>query len=209
MLTSKFGRDRVGQLHLIELLVTTQADQQGLAETILEAGQQQQHLHELAGLESMGDHQLLDRGLARGGQELTGPRGQQPCGQVHRSGRQGNRPLLIGGIASVGTAQDQVLARFGGDHEFLTGGAANGTAVGFHGNRLQAAAAKNAPVGPVHRRIGLAQRAFVGVEGVGVLHDEFASPHQTETGPDLIAKLGLNLIKIHRQLTVGTQQVRR
>ena len=89
----------------------------------------------------------------------------------------------------------------------MAGGAADRTAVGFHGHRLQSAAAEDAPVGAVHGGIGLAQRGFVGVEGVGVLHDEFAPPHQTEAGADLIAELGLNLIKIHRQLPVGTQQV--
>ena len=68
MAASQPGRYRVGQLHLVELLVTPQADQQRLAVAILEAGQQQQHLDQLAGIESMGGHQLLDRGLARGGQ---------------------------------------------------------------------------------------------------------------------------------------------
>ena len=42
------------------------------------------------------------------------------------------------------------------------------------------------------------------MEGVGVLHDELARAHDPETRPDLVAKLGLDLIEIQRQLTMGT-----
>ena len=157
MAASQPGRDRVGQLHLVELLVTPQADQQRLAVAILEAGQQQQHLDQLAGIESMGVHQLLDRGLARGGQDLAAAPAPQPPWQLHGRGRQGHRPLLVGGIASVGTGENEVLARVGGDHELLAGGAADRTAVGFHGHGFQSAAAEDAPVGLIHGRIGLAQ----------------------------------------------------
>ena len=124
---------------------------------ILEAGQQQQHLDQLAGSESMGGHQLLDRGLARGGQDLAAAPASLPPRQLHGCARQGHRPLLVGGITSVGTGEDEVLARIGGDHELLAGGAADRTAVGFHGHGFQSAAAEDAPVGPIHGRVGLAQ----------------------------------------------------
>ena len=124
---------------------------------ILEAGQQQQHLHQLAGIESMGGHQLLDRGLARGGKKIAAAPAPQPPWQRHRRGRQGHRPLLVCGIAAVGAGEDEVLARVGGDHELLAGGAADRTAVGFHGHGFQSAAAEDAPVGPIHGRIGLVQ----------------------------------------------------
>ena len=43
------------------------------------------------------------------------------------------------------------------------------------------------------------------MEGVGVLHDEFARAHHAEARPDLVAELGLDLVEIDRQLAVALQ----
>ena len=153
--------------------------------------------------------QGLDRGLPRGGELLAAAALAHPAWQGNRLRRQRHRPLLIGGIAAVATGQDQVLAGVRRHHEFLAGGAADGAAVGLHGHGAQAAAGEDPPVGLVHRRIGVAQAGLVGVEGIGVLHDEFTPPHQAEARTDLIAEFGLNLIEIHWQLAVGAQQIGR
>ena len=101
--------------------------------------------------------------------------------------------------------QDQVFPGLRRHHEFLGCGTSDGTAVGIDGNRLQPTALEHLPVGLIHPCIGGLQIGLVGMEGVGVLHDEFTTAHQTEAGPDLIPELGLNLIKVHRQLPVGPQ----
>jgi len=45
------------------------------------------------------------------------------------------------------------------------------------------------------------------VEGIGVFHQEFARAHDPEARPDLVAELGLDLVKGHRQLLVAAQLV--
>ena len=50
------------------------------------------------------------------------------------------------------------------------------------------------------------QSSDIGVKAVGVFHDEFAAAHQAETRPDLITKLGLDLVQIERQLAVGAHR---
>ena len=122
-------------------------------------------------------------------------------------GGQGDRPLLIGGIAAISGGQDQVLTGVRRDHELLARGASDRTAVGLNGHSPEAATLKDAPVGLIHLAIGLLQAVLIGVEGIGVLHDEFAPTHQAEAGTDLIAKLGLNLVEVHRKLLVGPQQI--
>jgi hypothetical protein len=41
------------------------------------------------------------------------------------------------------------------------------------------------------------------MEGVGVLHEELARPHDPEARPDLVAELGLDLIEVGRELLVA------
>ena len=198
------GRHGIGQLDVVELLVAPKTHQHPPRGRRGETGQQQQHLQRLGGVKAMGAAELFDA--------LLGGRGQGPAGaglQGHRRRRQGDGPLLVGGIAAIGTGQDQVFAGLGGDHELLAGGTADGAAVGLHRHGPQAAALENAPVGAVHGGIGAPQAGLIGMEGIGVLHDEFATAHQAETGPDLIAELGLDLIQADRQLPVGAQQVGR
>ena len=36
------------------------------------------------------------------------------------------------------------------------------------------------------------------MEGIAILHDEFAAAHQPEAGPNLVTEFGLDLIKIYR-----------
>ena len=44
----------------------------------------------------------------------------------------------------------------------------------------------------------------VEVEGIGVLHQEFASAHQAEARPHLVAELPLDMVEVERQVLVGT-----
>jgi hypothetical protein len=40
----------------------------------------------------------------------------------------------------------------------------------------------------------------IGMEAVGVLHQELARAHDAEARPDLVAELGLDLVVVDRQL---------
>ena len=44
------------------------------------------------------------------------------------------------------------------------------------------------------------------IKRVGVFHNELAATHQAETGADFITELGLDLVKVNRQLTVGVDR---
>ena len=57
--------------------------------------------------------------------------------------------------------------------------------------------------------VGLGQRLGRQVEGVGVLHQEFARTHDAEARADLVAELGLDLVEVDRQLLVAVQFVAR
>ena len=54
-----------------------------------------------------------------------------------------------------------------------------------------------------HLFIGAVRRRAVYIERVCILHDELAAAHQSKTWPDLVAKLGLDLVEIERHLAIA------
>ncbi len=80
--------------------------------------------------------------------------------------------------------------------EFMRAAAADGAGVGCHSAELQAEAGKDAAVGFVHHLVGLFQAVEIGMERVGVFHQEFAGAHHAETWPHFIAEFGLDLVEI-------------
>ncbi len=60
---------------------------------------------------------------------------------------------------------------------------------------VEPAGVEDRAVGGAHILVGRGQALPVGVEGVGVLHDELAAAHQAEARPDLVAELGLDLVE--------------
>ena len=153
----------------------------------------------------MGRAQLLNAALAGRGEAVTEAIAATSAGKGLGLGRLRDRPFLVGGIATIPTGQDQILTGIGRHHEFLAGGATDRAAICLHRHSPQPAAAEDAAIGLIHGRIGLLQAGLIGMKGVGVLHDEFAPPHQAEARPDLITKFGLDLIEVHRQLPVRAQ----
>ncbi len=55
----------------------------------------------------------------------------------------------------------------------------------------------------MHLPVGCLQAFGIQVEGVRILHDELARPHDPEPRSDLVAEFGLNLIKVDGQLLVA------
>ena len=105
MLGAEAPAQGIAQLDIVELLITTQADQDRLLQPIFEPGQQEQHLEHLRGVPALGLAQGLDARLAR------------RLNPLHRRSRryrlrlwgQGDRALLIGGITTVSGGEDQIL----------------------------------------------------------------------------------------------------
>ena len=67
MLRGAAGRDCIGQLDFVELLIAPQAHQQGLGACIFKTGQQHQHLYGLTGLNAMAGAEIFNAALVRGG----------------------------------------------------------------------------------------------------------------------------------------------
>src|SRR2546427_10970295 len=68
-------------------------------------------------------------------------------------------------------------------------GAADQAGVGIHRAEAEPAAGEDGLVRLVHLPVALLCAGFVGVERVGVLHDELAPAHQPEARPDLVPEL--------------------
>jgi hypothetical protein len=66
---------------------------------------------------------------------------------------------------------------------------------------------KNALISGIHLIVGLLQRGFIDMKGVGVFHDELARSHHTKTRSAFITKLGLNLVNIYWQLFVTAELI--
>ena len=81
--------------------------------------------------------------------------------------------------------------------------AADRAGVGDHRNRGQAEAREGAQIGDEHLVVGVARARRVEIEGIGVLHQEFARAHHAEARPHLVAEFPLDVIEIERQVLVG------
>jgi hypothetical protein len=71
-------------------------------------------------------------------------------------------------------AENLALAGVGKDDEFVAEVAADRAGVGAHRDRLQAQPREGAQVGHEHAVIGRLGTLEIEVEGIGILHQEFA-----------------------------------
>src|SRR6185369_6347220 len=142
---------------------------------------------------------ILDTLLARCVNLFQGPRfGMFFCFDEPRFGL-----FDIGRIVAGTARDDRILSRIGQHHEFMGPVPADRAGVGLDGTEFETATLKDPAIRLIHLFVGDISTLFVSVEGVGILHDELAAAHQTETGPDLVAELGLNLVEIERHLPVA------
>ena len=81
--------------------------------------------------------------------------------------------------------------------------AADRPGLGAHRNRFQAHAREGAQISDEHLVVGMLRAGLVDVEGIGVLHQEFAAAHQAEARPHLVAEFPLDVIEIERQIFVA------
>jgi hypothetical protein len=115
--------------------------------------------------------------------------------------------LDVRGVVGTVAEDDIVFAGLGQYVEFVGAGAADGAVVGLNRAELQAQAGEHVAVGLVHAVVGDLQGRLVGVERIGVLHDELAAAHQAEAWADFVTELGLDLVQVDRQLLVAAQLV--
>ena len=109
----------------------------------------------------------------------------------------------VGGVIAVRAVHDGIFTGGSNHLKLFAQVPANGTTVGPHGTVLQAKTVKNALVSIAHGLVAGLGAVAVFVEGVGILHGEFAPAHQAKPGAALIAEFGLNLVEILGQLLVA------
>jgi hypothetical protein len=80
--------------------------------------------------------------------------------------------------------------------------AADRTAFRHHRNRPQSHAREGAQISDEHPVVSVLGSGKVEVEGISVLHQEFAPTHQPESRPHLVAEFPLDVIEIERQILV-------
>ena len=78
-----------------------------------------------------------------------------------------------------------------------------GPVLGPHRNGGQAEPREGAQIGGEHLVVGMTRARLIEIEGIGVLHQEFARAHHAEARPHLVAELPLDVIEIERQILVG------
>ena len=131
----------------------------------------------------------------------------------HRSGTIGadrwvvvrapRRRLHVGRVPARRTGHEVVLSDRGGNHELVVHVAADRAGRRLDRHHVEAESLEDPEIGVEHRQIGGPHPVRVGVEGVGVGHDQLASTEQAEAGPRLVAELDLDLVHGDRQLAVG------
>ena len=129
---------------------------------------------------------------------------------VHLSTAACNAPTLSKSMVSGGTVKIQIvlvaehlaLAGRGQDDEFVGQIAADRSGLGHHRYRLQAHARESTQIGDEHLVVGMARAVLVEIEGIGILHQEFAPAHQPEARPHLVAEFPLDVIEIKRKIAI-------
>ncbi len=102
------------------------------------------------------------------------------------------------GTLAVGNG---IFAGIGNDVKLMAEGAADRPRIRRHGAELEAETLKDAHIGIEHDAVADLRRLEIAIEGIRVLHREFTRAHHTKSRTTLIAKLGLDVIEIERQLT--------
>jgi len=129
-------------------------------------------------------------------ESLGGAGGCTECGDRFRL-------FNVGGVVTAVGEGDGILAGLGQHMEFVGKTPANAAGIRQHRAKIQTQAGEDVAVGAVHQVVGGLQALLAGVKGIGILHDKFPRSHDAKAGANLVAKLGLDLVKIGGQLLVA------
>ncbi len=122
-----------------------------------------------------------------------------------RRGRRGHR-LRVGRVSALGE-DERVLSDLAGEEELLAARAPHRPRDGRADDVGQAQPVEDPLIGLAHRVVGGVQPRLVDVEGVGVLHDEFAPADHPRPGAGLVPVLRLDLVEREGQVPVGGVEV--
>ena len=100
-------------------------------------------------------------------------------------------------------AENFRLAGIGKNDELVAEIAADRAGIGAHGDRSQTETVEGAQIGGKHLVVRMNSAFLRQIEGIGILHHEFARAHRAEARADLVAELQLNMIEVQRQVLVG------
>ena len=114
---------------------------------------------------------------------------------------------LVGRGVTAVAVHERRFAGFGQGMELAGFRAADLPGVGLHGTPFKPHARADATVCVAHLLICFVKRGFVGVEGVGILHDELPAAQKAEARADFVAELHLHLVQRARQVLVRTKLV--
>ena len=98
------------------------------------------------------------------------------------------------------------FAGFGQDDELVAVVAADRACLGAHRDRSQAHAGEDAEIGHEHPVVGQLGTGLIDIEGVGILHQEFAAAHHAEARALLVTELPLDVIKNLRQFAIRSHR---
>ena len=187
----------VGQLGLVDVHVAAQEDHDVLVGHVLLIDDGLAGVGGIAA-EVLGD--LLD-GLAGGGQH-----------ELERTLGAGDLAVVddvlggfhVGAVVALPADDDGILADGGEQHELVGQAAAHHAGVGRHGDDLGDAGAGEDPlVGLVGAVVVLLEVLLGGMEGVGILHGEFADADEAGAGAGFVAEFGLDLVDHEGVARVG------
>ena len=72
-----------------------------------------------------------------------------------------------------------------------------------HRDRFETEPREGAQISDEHLVVGVLRAGLIDIEGIGILHEEFAPAHDAKARPHLVAEFPLNVIEIERQILVG------
>src|SRR6266851_499783 len=111
--------------------------------------------------------------------------------------------LDIGCVVAARAEGDLVLPGGARSHELVRSRPAHHTGIRIHHDVAEAAAVEDLAIGLLVSVVRDVEGGLVGVEGVGVLHEELPGAQHPRARPRLVALLGLDLVPDLREIAIG------
>ena len=113
------------------------------------------------------------------------------------------RHLRVRRVVAALAPDERILADGGDGHELVVHVPAHLARLALDGTEGEAAPGEHARVRVEHLLVAPLQAFLVGVERVGVLHQELPAAQDPEPGPQLVAVLPVDLVQVHRQIAIA------
>ena len=165
-----------------------------------------QQCHRAVGsFHNQGFNGLIGADLEKGGNVVDGFNPRRGHG-LHRLGGGGTwcggcngfGQLDIGSVVGVRAISEEVFTRLGQHMEFMRARAADSARVSGHRPKSQSQSGEYPRIRVEHRLVGGSEAFLAGVEGIRVLHQKFARPHDAEARANFVAEFHLDLIEVDR-----------